>query len=245
MRMNTRRRKDRVKQMNGKTIVACAFGAALLVTGCGKRMNWDDDDHSLIPIVSAHIGSIWGTSENSDYINPNYADALYYESYRKSFGNDWKMLGENTACSKRKAALEMSREIWTYSIKSYVSLDGVSGFIYNVGYICSVPHKIVRGFFCMDGVVCYAGALFKLALGTVAATVGLVAAPVINTLCHPCETLANLTVGAVFLDLDNTHKALGMNYGKYIFNTNLIATLWDLIWGAIVWPLLQTFLFWL
>ena len=228
--------------MNGKAMMAGALGATLLLAGCGKGQRWEDD-HSLIPIKSADIGFLGG--ENGNYISPNYADWLYYASYQEAFGDDWKTLGENTACAKRKAALEMSRKVWTYTFKNYLALDGVSGLIYNAGYICSVPHKIVRGLKCMDGVVCYAGALLKLALGTVAATVGLVTSPVINTVCHPCETLANLTVGAVFLDLDNTHKALGMNYGKYIFNTNLIATLLDLIWGAIVWPLLQTLLFWL
>lgn len=219
--------------------------ATTLVVGCGKRMEWDENSHGTIAVPGVSLLSI---TEAGEYVNPNYADALYYESYRKGFGTMGTYhadLGSDTACSKRKAALDMSREVWSYSFKGYVSMDGVSSLIYNTGYICSVPHKIIRGLFCMDGLICYMGALFKLALGTVCATIGIVTQTVVGAICHPFETLANLTVGVIGFDIFEDNSCMGLTYAKYIFHTNIIASLWDLIWGAIVYPLLQTFLFWL
>lgn len=216
---------------------------SLLFAGCGKRMEWEEDYHSTIAVPGVDLLSI---TEAGEYVNPNYADALYYQSYRKGFGMGAGSsdLGMTTACSKRKAALNMSREVWTYSFKGYVAMDGVSSLIYNVGYLCSVPHKIVRGLFCMDGVFCYIGALFKLALSSVCAALGIVTQTVVGTICHPLETLSNLTVGILCIDIDG-ESAVGLTYTKYIFHTNIIASLIDLVWGAIIYPLLQTFLFWL
>lgn len=218
-------------KMNKLYIVGAAF-VTVLLSGCGKRMEWNEDRTTSV------IGA------NIDRISLNYADALYQRSYVDGFGAIGPCrpdLGNNTACSMRKAALQMSREIWTYTFQSYIALDGVSGVLYNVGYLCSVPHKIVRGLFCMDGLFCYAGALFKLALGSVCAVIGIFASPVINTICHPFATLANLTVGLVCI----FQSEFGLTYTKYIFHTNIIASLIDLIWGAIIYPLLQTVLFWL
>ncbi len=219
----------------------CAISALVLFSGCGKRLDWNDKQHAWIDPLNGDIGFIFW----DDHIDPNYADWLYYQSYNAAFKSAYEYMGTSTACSKRAVALEISRRVWTYSFKTYFSLDGVSGFIYNLSYICSVPHKIVRGLTCMDGLICYCGAVVKLAMGTVAAVVGLVAASVVNTICHPCETIANLTVGLIPFDLAHGFDlGPGMTYGRYVLHTNLIATLIDIIWGAILCPLLQTFLFW-
>lgn len=232
-----------MKKMIGVGLCVCiVFGS--LFSGCGKRRDWNENSHPTITILGADF-ELLGVSSSG--IDPNYADALYYDSYHKGFNSETHAhpdLGGETACSKRKAALDLSREIWTYSFKSYVALDGVSGLIYNVGYLCSVPHKIVRGLFCMDGVICYIGALVKLGIGSVCAAVGIVAAPIVGTLFHPLETLSNLTIGLLCIDIDGEYS-LGLTYTKYVFNTNIIASLIDLVWGAIIYPLLQTILFWL
>lgn len=232
-----------VKISHVAKILILAIGIAVLFVGCGKRMDWDENSHSTIAVPGVDLLSL---SEAGEYVNPNYADALYYKSYREGFEGTYRgSFGSCTACSKRKAALDMSREVWTYSFKGYIAMDGVSSLIYNVGYLCSIPHKVVRGLFCMDGVVCYIGALFKLALGAVCAAVGVVAQTVVGVIFHPFETIANLTIGVVGFDFTGTQRAMGLSYTKYIFHTNLIATLVDLIWGAIIYPLLQTVLFWL
>ena len=91
----------------------------------------------------------------------------------------------------------------------------------------------------MDGVGRYVNGLFRLTWGSCCAVVGLVAAPVINTICHPAETLANLTAGLVYIDTQNTT----VPWTCYVFHTNILASLWDLIWGAIVVPILHLLTF--
>ena len=227
-----------------KLMIIGAVIASVFLAGCGKRMEWDEEVHDTIAIPGV---TLLGIEEADQYVNPNYADALYYESYRKGFGTMGTYrcdLGHDTACSKRKAAIDMSREVWSYSFKGYVSMDGVSSLLYNVGYLFSAPHKLIRGLFCMDGVVCYIGAVFNLLLGIVCAIFGIVAQTLVGFLCHPFETLANLTIG-LFGEIFGENSYSGLTYTKYILHTNIIATLWDLVWGSILYPLLQAVLFWL
>ena len=73
--------------------------------------------------------------------------------------------------------------------------------------------------------------------------VGIVAAPVINTVCHPIETLANLTVGVLPLQLWELEEV--DSYIGYVFRTNILYSLWDLIWGGVIYPLWQALTFWL
>lgn len=228
----------------GKMLIA-VLGVvfSLLFAGCGKGMEWNDgttypvsfgsEETALsVLLIPFTVGSC------IDCVNLNYADALYYDSYRKSYGGYHREGLSSDACCMRMDAIMMSRQVWTYSFKNYILFDGVSSFIYNVGYICSVPHKILRGMRTMDGIFCYTGALVKLAFGTVAATAGLVIGPIMGLVSHPFSTLANLTVGIM-------GRSAGFDsLVHYLVCTNIIASLWDLVWGAILAPLLQTFIFW-
>ena len=219
--------------MNMVKSVVLALGIGVLVGGCGKGRQWDE---------TTYYDASFGTAT----VSLNYVDALYYDDYKESYGIDESTLGkgEDTACSKRAKAIEMSRRVFSYTFKNYVLFDGVSGLIYNIGYICSIPHKFLRGLKSFDGVFCYLHGVFKLAWGTVAAAVGIVVAPVVNTIFHPFETLANLTVGLVFVDVDNTQHAMGLNWLRYVFYTNIVYSTYDIVWGGIIAPLLQTFIFW-
>ena len=93
----------------------------------------------------------------------------------------------------------------------------------------------------MDGVWRYCKAIVKLGVGSVCAVVGLVATPLVNLCFHPLETLANLTVGIVKID-DVDYR---VSWIEYVFRTNLVASLWDVVWGAILYPLLQALIFFL
>ena len=226
-------------------IILCILLPLFGIIGCGKS-EWKDGDRFTGGVIGADID-----------LSYNEADFLYMQSYKESFGlytgggyfgGEGTYIPSDWACSKRGAAVSMAREVFTYSFKNCFMLDGVSGFIYNVGYIFSVPHKIIRGLRCMDGVVGYLGALFKLAWGTAAAAVGVVASPIINTVVHPFETLANLTVGIIHVDgieFLGIHPS-GSNCGwfGYVVRTNIIASLWDLVWGAMIYPLWQAVAFW-
>ena len=181
----------------------------------------------------------------------NAEDELYWQCYNKAFQHSADYIrdvgGQDCyAFAKRKAALSMSREVFCYSFKNYVQLDGVSGFIYNVSYIMQVPHKLLRGLRAMDGIWRYIKAVFKLILGTIFAIVGLVLSPLVNTLCHPFETLANLIVGVYSGNLFGFFSdGYGdMSWFGYACRTNLLASLWDLIWGGIIYPIWQLLIFW-
>ena len=139
------------------------------------------------------------------------------------------------AFNKRAAALIVARCGLTYQFGNYYNLDGVSGLIYNVAYLFSIPRKILTYWKCADGVMGYLWGIVLVLFGGLCSIVGCVAAPVINTICHPLETLSNLTIGVFYFD----------NWLTCVWRTNLLASLWDLIWGGIIYPLIKAVLFWM
>lgn len=139
------------------------------------------------------------------------------------------------ACAKRKAALLWARCKFTYEFGTYYHLDGVSGLIYNVCYIASIPRKLIVYLRSADGVVGYLIGVGQLLVGLLCAVVGCVASLVVNTVCHPFETISNLVVGVFYFNQD---------WISYVLHTNLLASLWDLIWGGIIYPLLKALMFW-
>ena len=147
---------------------------------------------------------------------------------------------QDSAFNKRNAALLWSRCEFSYDFGNYYNLDGVSGLIYNVSYIFSVPCKLLRYLKCADGILGYFWGVCQLLLGTLFAIIGVVVAPIFNTLCHPIETLANLTIGFAYFD-----SPYSRHWFKCVLNTNIIASLWDLIWGGMIYPLWQALIFWL
>ena len=231
------------KENEMKKILAVMIGAMLLCAGCGSHTDGEKYDSGQYPRVAQIVGTInFSPSLNT-------IESLYEDSYSKSYDvadsffcqrdPDVYIRCSNYAFAKRRAALNLARRVYGYSFKHYVTLDGVSGFIYNVSYLVQIPHKLLRGMRCMDGPVRYVKSVIYLAFGAVCAVVGCVVSPVVNTVCHPFETLSNLTVGIVPLGLGDS-----VSIGQYIFRTNIIASLWDLVWGGIIYPLWQALIFW-
>ena len=83
---------------------------------------------------------------------------------------------------------------------NYYNLDGVSGLIYNVAYLFSIPRKILTYWRCADGLMGYLWGVVLVVLGGLLSIIGCVIAPIVNTICHPIETLSNLTIGVFYLD---------------------------------------------
>ena len=217
---------------------ALLMAGVLLCAGCGKQV---DDEEFKLGIVGADIEYVCSPVDYAWFSNGIQGSSIWGEwqvPFCMGDCSDHAIL-KDEAPAKPKAALEMAYTGFTYSFKNYVCLDGVSGFIYNVAYLVEVPHKILRGLKCMDGVGRYVNGLFRLTWGSCCAVVGLVAAPVINTICHPAETLANLTAGLVYIDTQNTT----VPWTCYVFHTNILSSLRDLIWGAIVVPILHLLTF--
>lgn len=224
--------------------------AGMVITGCCK----DDGSEDCNWIRNAKYNAEMKTPRDFNHVasvSYNKADWMF-EGWLKKHKSDYlKYRNEGcsddvgfhplsgidsyrSACLKREMALLMGRCGYTYTFKSYFNLDGASGIIYNTAYVFSIPRKILTGMLTAEGVIEYLCNATKLLIGGVFAIVGIPCSFVINTICHPLETLANLTVGVAYF---------GDGWGTYVANTNLIVTLWDLIWGAILYPLFQAFIF--
>ena len=235
--------------MTSKKMIIGMIGAILLCAGCGDSKLGEECDAEMnkaqgfMRMNKVRTYQVLGAPCEVDF---NTYDELYYQCYDKSFhpSDDYiSKIGsaDSFAFAKRKAALAMSREVFCYSFSNYLYLDGVSGLIYNVSYITQIPHKVLRGLRAMDGIWRYIKSLFHLLIGFVLAVVGCVIAPIFNTLCHPLETLSNLLVGVVSAcDAEDSP----VSWFEYVFRTNILASLWDLIWGGIIYPIWQLLIFW-
>lgn len=114
-----------------------------------------------------------------------------------------------------------------------MNFDGISNFLYNVAYITSIPYKFIHfSFVCFSSIkefgVFESGKLFiwmivQLLFGAYSAGIMLIFGTIIGIVCHPLETLGNLTIAL---------SAPTMN--------NLIVTIGDLI-AAILKPIVRIF----
>ena len=224
--------------------------AGMVITGCCKddgseACNWirnaKYEAEMKTPREFQHVASVSYNKADwmfEKWIKEHKSDNLKYRD--EGCSDDvgfvaWHESGYyRSAYTKRVMALLMGRCGYTYTFKNYFNLDGASGIIYNTAYVFSIPRKMLTGMLTSEGAIEYLCNTTKLLIGGVFAIVGIPCSFVINTICHPFETLANLTVGVAYF---------GNGWGTYVANTNLIVTLWDLIWGAILYPLLQALIF--
>lgn len=159
----------------------------------------------------------------------------------------------NTAFAKRKAALRLSQMQYSYKWFNYqpypeswpslkfllaFQLDGVSNVIYNVSYLCNIPKKVQISChlrYCIIDVI-------YLIWGGLSALFMLPFSFLIGTICHPWETLANLTVGIIFIPPDYI-SVFSWDYWRlwwdYVCNTNIITSLWDLLYHGVIHPLIE------
>lgn len=235
---------------NKKKLWMVAAATAFLMAGCADKDAVEfaelviaaqevQDSYANMP---ANVRMLYEYEDRQDPLSLGKSDVLFivhnaknkksdFEFCRRAFGEQ-----KGDACTNRKLALAMARGMWSYKFSNYFHLDGVSGLIYNVTYIASIPAKALTGLRSSDGVFGYVGDLIKLLLGAIAAIIGIFAATILNTLCHPLQTIANLTIGLFYFD---------SGWFSYVFSTNFIASLWDLVWGGIIYPLWQALTFWL
>lgn len=230
---------------------------ALLVVGCGRddsdrdvysseymastgtKYGWTTVDVSITYNKADWRFKRWLTAKNSDYLRrtaENFLGNGLSAAVVDRSSTNWQSYGDyqESAYAKRKVALLMARCGYTYTFKNYIVFDGVSGLIYNTAYLFSIPRKLLSGMLALVGVKEYLWNSTKLLIGGVFAVIGIPCAFIVNTLCHPFETLANLTIGVAYF---------GQGWFHYVLNTNLVASLWDLLWGAIFYPLLQAVFF--
>jgi len=138
--------------------------------------------------------------------------------------------------------------------------DGVSNILYNVSYIFSIPAKLIHGTILAIkkehyGFSDWVWMLSQLIVGLVLAIVMLFLGTVIGIVCHPFETLSNLTVNLVDIwesgpgsgwFRDTAFEFLGVlspftywRVGTELLPVSVLGSLWDLVFGAILGPLVD------
>ena len=187
------------------------------------------------------------------YLSPEEQQKLFY-TRNKAVSNYYYYC---SAFSKRKNALTLSQEQYSYKWFSYATLgslpepkfllafhlDGVSNVIYNVSYLASIPNRVIVSCHLTYSII----DIIHIILGGLSALFMLPVSFLIGTICHPWETLANLTVGIIFIPPDSM-SVFSWDYWSlwwdYVCNTNIIASLWDLLYHGVIRPLRGFFNAW-
>ncbi len=218
------------RALNGKDVRLQNVNMVLSFSTCDnlffdKIRDFDHEEHKMI---------------SSDTLLEVYSNWPSMEQKEK-MEHPW-LFGEfvDSAYTKRKTALLMGRCVFSYKFENYLNFDGVSAMIYNVAYIFSVPRKALTALRCSDGIIGYVGDLITLVIGLLLAIIGFFLSTFLGILCHPFETLANLLVGIGYFG-DGGFEA----WKIYVLHTNFFASLWDLVWGGVIYPLWQAVTFWL
>lgn len=219
-----------------------------LVVGCGSR--YDCDCAEALAGAPEWMGNLsWkpclNKSDQQYYmllVNTHgdrllsWAADIEKGDAQPSWGDAWAGYSmTDTAWSKRKAALLHARCKLTYSWGTWMEFDGVSSIIYNVAYIFSAPCKILKTLRCSDGVWGWIKDVISILISVAFALIGFCIESILGLVVHPVETLANVCGIMNF----------GEGWFNYFVHTNLIASLWDLVWGGIIYPLWQMLIFWL
>ncbi len=181
------------------------------------------------------------------YLSPEEQQKLFYARNKHALNYYYY----NSAFAKRKIALVLSRTQYSYKWFNYqpypeslpalkfllaFQLDGVSNVIYNASYLTNIPKKVLIScnlkYSIIDVIYLFWGGLSALFMLPISFLIG--------TICHPWETLANLTAGIIFIP-PNSISVFSWDYWRlwwdYVCNTNVIASFWDLLYHGIFLPL--------
>lgn len=159
---------------------------------------------------------------------------------------DYKMVSYSPEIvdPKNYSRLQMKGDLPLFLVAS--RLDGVSNVIYNVTYICSIPHKIFIMSKFIDSPEHWLSAAFDIIVGGLYALFMTVFGFIIGTVCHPLETFSNMFAGVILWPPDSVSwfsKEHIAAWKDYFFNTNFFASLWDLVFHAFIYPLWEAIRF--
>lgn len=218
------------------------------VVGCGNR--YDCDSAEGLSGAPQWMGNLsWKPTLNKSdqqyymhLVNTrgdrllSWADDVKRGEVQPSWSDSWAAYSQtDSAWAKRKAALLHARCKLTYSWETWMEFDGISSVIYNVAYIFSAPCKILKTLRCSDGILGWIKDVVSILICVVLAVIGFFIESILGLIMHPVETLANVCGIMNF----------GEGWFNYFVHTNLIASLWDLVWGGMIYPLWQMLIFWL
>lgn len=213
---------------------------SFFLAGCGKEAETQGAQfHSPSCVTDLNV-----KTTQADRILLNISPSRIFLAIRQEAQGIRDM---DSAFCKRRAAMELSTYLYTYKLLNYDSdglswnfliamrLDALSNLNYNLSFLFGVPWRIIVSprvsisFFDWIGNIIVI--LFDFFLGVFMIVVG----PFIGFICHPFESLANLTIGFAYIPQYGWEQ-----YKFYVSNVNLIASVWDLIL-MLYWDILRTF----
>ena len=239
--------------MKRKIVVAVNAVVFVLIgcflAGCGKEM----ETRGSKLYAPSCVTDLNVKTAQADRILLNISSDRLLAARPEARGIDNNLLyrDKDSAYCKRKASGELALYLYTYKLLNYdnddglsrnflvaMRMDALSNLNYNLTFLCGVLWRIIisprvsTSFFDWIGNIIVI--LFDFCLGVVMLAVG----PFIGFICHPFESLANLTVGFTYFPEYGWEQ-----YKAYVTHVNLIASAWDMIRFLYV-ILLRTLLFW-
>ncbi len=226
-------------------IMLCVVAAGLL-TGCGNESETAGSQF-YAPSCMTDLNV---KTTSADRILLNITDDRSHPMFSES-RNRILYYDKDSAYCKRMASGELALLLYDYKLLNYnmngglswnflvaMRLDAYSNFNYNLGALCLVPRKIIispRGSTSFFG---WIGNIIMILVDACLALVMLFVGPIIGMICHPFESLANITIGLLYIPEDGF-----VQYKEYILNVNLLASVWDTL-QLLFWIVVRTILFW-
>jgi len=229
-----------------------SFLICFLITGCGKEKETYGGTYYIPP--SGFVTDLKVKLSSSDKIYMNVFNNEFQERlYRRSGHHDIVYKDTDSAlCKRRMAFFELGLIPYSYKFLNYqedgslsgnflvaMRLDAVSNFGYNLVSLCRIPNRLIISPRVSTGLLDWFGNIAIIMWDLFLSLVMLFLGPIIGFVCHPWESLSNLIAGILYIPPDGFEQ-----YWKYLKNTNLIMSIWDLL--KCLWIiLLRTVFFWI
>ena len=221
---------------------------AIFIAGCGnENENCGATRYGVSYVTDLHVNT---SAADRILLNISSDRKLFARPTAKGIDNFSLYRDKDSAFCKRKSAFEIATYLYDYKLLNY-SGDGLSGnfllamrwdaasnFSYNLMSLCHIPRKIIISPRVSYSFFHWISNLITIIIDACLALIMLFVGPVIGFICHPFESLANLTVGLLYF------TEYGMEqYWTYVKHVNLIASIWDILKGCFM-MLLNALFFW-
>lgn len=226
-------------------IMLCVVAAGLL-TGCGNESETAGSPF-YAPSCMTDL-NVKTTSADRILLNINedLADARRAETCNSLLYDD-----VDSAFCKRWTSGKLAFFLYNYKLLNYnidgglswnflvaMRMDAYSNFNYNLGALCLVPRKIIISPRVSTSFFGWIGNIIVVLFDACLALVMLFVGPIIGMICHPFESLANITIGLLYIPEHGF-----VQYKEYILHVNLVASLWATL-KLLGWIVVRTVLFW-
>lgn len=230
--------------------ITSLFLLAIILTGCGQRQ----ENHGSQYYQLNYVSDLCVKKTSADRILLNISSQRILASRPRQRGIDQNLLFRDTdsAFCKRMAATELALYLFDYKFLNYapdgklscnfllaMRLDAISNLKYNLLSLVNIPRRIIILPRVSVSFVDWIGNLITVVIDLLLALIMLFIGPVIGFICHPLESLANFTIGLLYIPDYGIEQ-----YLAYIKQVNLISSVWYTL-KAIFVIIMRTVLFWI